>query len=106
MPNSLAPALLTTHYLLPSTLRYTKRVTDDVVFDEVRGTDLVPHPRQEKMTLTKVVMKMGIVSSPGAAAAVLACGAFLLIVLSLYLFASAVTPPPVLGEDIPVHRAL
>ena len=76
-------------------------MSDNVAFDEGGTQELVPRPRQEPMTLSRAIMKTGVVSSPGAAAAVLAIGAFLLIVFSLYMFASAVQPAPTLGDDIP-----
>ena len=76
---------------------------DRVVFDENQGPAPFPHIKQQPRTLSQAVMKVGLASSPGSAALVLALGAAALIGFSIYMLASAVTPPPTLGEDVPLQ---
>jgi len=71
-----------------------------VVFDENQGYDPLPIPRPEPPGLGKTILKMGIVSTPGDAAIVLALFASFLIIGSIYMIVSSIPQEVVLGSDV------
>lgn len=74
-------------------------MNDSVVFDEEMAGDTLPVVRPERRDLGRTLMRVGMVSSPGDAAALLAVAASLLIATSIYLLASSVPPVVELGPD-------
>lgn len=72
---------------------------NQVRFDEERE-ELIPIPRPKPVTMASMLLHSGIASRPGDAMIILAIVAFCLIAGSFYFLASAVPPPPNLGNDV------
>ena len=76
-------------------------MSNGVQFDEDQGFDSIPRPELQPPSISHVLLKGGIVSSPGDAAFIFGVAAVALIGFSFYIIASAVPPPPELGADTP-----
>lgn len=74
-------------------------MNDSVVFDDEMAGDTLPTVRPERRDMGRVLLRIGLVNSPGDAAALLAIAAGLLIATSIYLLASSVPPVVELGPD-------